>query len=70
MLFDSLAPVAALRMPVGVFAWGGDPSRPLSLARRLAAAARRGRLEAIESLAELASDVGVYANAILRLLDD
>lgn len=69
VLFDSLAPVAALRMPVGVFGWGGDPSRPLSLARRVAAAARRGRLEAIESLAEMASDVGVYANAILRLLE-
>ena len=68
VLFDSLAPVAALRMPIGVVGWGGDPSRPISLARRLASAARDGRLETIESLAEMASDSELYARTIRRLL--
>lgn len=69
VLFDNLAPVAALRMPIGVFAWGGDPTRPISLARRLASAARRGHLETVDSLAALAADPGLYAGAIRRLLE-
>ncbi|HUI28011.1 MAG TPA: alpha/beta hydrolase [Candidatus Kryptonia bacterium] len=69
VLFDSLAPVAALRMPIGVVGWGGDPSRPISLARRLASAARNGHLETVESLGEMASDPGLYAQLIRRLLD-
>jgi len=69
VLFDSLAPVAALRMPIGVLGWGGDPTRPLSLARRIAAAARRGRLETAESLAEAAGDPHFFARTIRRLLD-
>ncbi|HZR81449.1 MAG TPA: alpha/beta hydrolase [Candidatus Binatia bacterium] len=66
--FEDLNPVAALRMPIGVFAWGADPSRPLPLARRLAAAARRGRIETVASLAEIASDPLVYASSIRKLL--
>jgi pimeloyl-ACP methyl ester carboxylesterase len=69
VLFDSLSPIAALRMPIGVLGWGGDPTRPLSLARRLAAAARRGRLESAESLAEAAGDPQFYARTIRRLLE-
>jgi len=69
VLFDSLAPVAALRMPIAVFGWGGDPSRPLSLARRMAAAARHGRFESIESLAEMAQQPSLYADTIRRLVD-
>jgi len=68
VLFDSLAPVAALRMPVGIFGWGGDPSRPLSLARRLASAARHGQLETVDSLAAVAGDPGLYARIICGLL--
>jgi len=68
VLFDNLTPLAALRMPIGIFAWGGDPSRPLSLARRLASAARRGHLETVDSLAALAADPGLYAGTIRRLL--
>jgi 3-oxoadipate enol-lactonase len=68
VLFDSLAPVAALRIPVGVLAWAGDPSRPISLARRVAAAARRGRLETLDSLAQLAADPQLYARSLLKLL--
>ncbi len=70
VLFSDLTPVATLKMPIGVLAWGGDPSRPLPLARRLAAAARRGRLATIESLAELANDPGAYARLIRELLTE
>ena len=69
VLFDSLAPVAALRMPIGVFGWGGDPSRPLSAARRIASAARRGRIETVDSLVELASDTTLYARTVRALLE-
>jgi len=62
------APVAALRMPVGVVGWGGDPSRPISLARRIASAARYGRLETVGSLGELTRDPHVYARLIQKLL--
>jgi pimeloyl-ACP methyl ester carboxylesterase len=69
VLFDSLSPIAALRMPIGVFAWGGDPSRPLSLARRIASAARRGRLETVDSLVELVGDPALYARTVRRLIE-
>jgi len=69
VIFDSLAQVAALPMPIGIFAWGNDPTRPISQARRLATAARRGRLETLDSLAELADDPSLYSRAIERLLE-
>jgi len=68
VLFPDLTPVATLKMPIGVLAWGGDPSRPLPLARRLAGAARRGRMESVESLAELANEPATYARLIRKLL--
>jgi pimeloyl-ACP methyl ester carboxylesterase len=68
--FDDLAPVATLKVPIGVLAWGGDPSRPLSLARRLAAAARRGRIETVGSLADFASEPGLYAKLLRKLLPE
>jgi len=68
VLFDSLAPVTALRVPIAVIAWGGDPSRPLPQARRLAAAARNGHLEVLESLATVAATPTLYADAIRRVL--
>lgn len=70
VLFEDLAPVAALKVPVGVLAWGNDPSRPLPLARRLASAARRGRIETVDSLAELARTPGLYAKLLRRLLPE
>jgi 3-oxoadipate enol-lactonase len=70
VLFDSLAPIAALPMPIGIFAWGNDPTRPLSQARRLATAARHGRFEAIDSLAELAENPALYGRMIDLLLSD
>ncbi|MEW6271035.1 MAG: alpha/beta hydrolase [Thermodesulfobacteriota bacterium] len=70
VLFDDLAPVAALKMPLAVLAWGGDPSRPLPLARRLAAAARRGRIETVDSLADFAREPGLYAKLLRHLLPE
>jgi len=67
VLFPDLTPVANLKMPIAILAWGGDPSRPLPLARRLADAARHGRMETVESLGEFATDPTMYAR-LLRLM--
>jgi pimeloyl-ACP methyl ester carboxylesterase len=69
-ILASLEPVARLEVPIGIIAWGQDPTRPIAQARRLATAAANCRLEALDSLAVLVADPGLYPRLIERLLGE
>jgi pimeloyl-ACP methyl ester carboxylesterase len=67
-VLPSLDPVGDLDIPIGVLAWGGDPTRPVAQARRLATAARRGHLETVASITEFVTNPMLFGTLIERLL--
>lgn len=66
---EDLSALASRRTPVGLVAWEGDPTHPLALARRLAAAAGdHSRLEEIASPLALFADPPIIGRALAKLL--
>jgi pimeloyl-ACP methyl ester carboxylesterase len=66
---EDLSALASRRTPVGFVAWEGDPTHPMALARRLAAAAGdHSRLEEIVSPLALFADPPIIGRTLAKLL--
>jgi len=66
---EDLSPLGRSGIPIGLVAWEGDPTHPIALARRLAAASPQARLEEISSPLALFADPPIVGRTLARLLD-
>jgi pimeloyl-ACP methyl ester carboxylesterase len=67
---EDVSALVSRRTPVGLVAWEGDPTHPMALARRLAAAAaNHSRLEEIASPLALFADPPIVGRTLAKLLD-
>ena len=66
---EDLSALVSRRTPVGLVAWEGDPTHPMALARRLAAAGgNQSRLEEIASPLALFADPPIIGRTLAKLL--